>query len=276
MKKKDKKDLPKETFEPKKITINEITPFIGTIELTARVLSVETKEITTDGEQKTMFTGVLGDHTGKIPFTAWKDFKLTNDSTIHIKGGYIRSFRGMPQVNIDEEATVKKQKKQINKEDIPTLSLKLYELNEKAGMFDVSVAGRVIEIQQGSGIILRCPECNQVLREDGCRVHGSVDGVVDLRLKCVVDDGTGSVKMILNKEQTEKILGKTLDECKQMNPEELRSVLYDSMFGKQLEMQGNALQDNFGSTFLADSVKCVDIEVEKEVERVRDLLEELA
>ncbi len=274
--KKEKDVLPKETFEPKKVTIEEITPLVGTIELTSRVLSVEEKEITVDDEKKTMYTGVLGDSTGKIPFTAWKDYKLTKDSTIHIKGGYIRSFRGMPQVNIDEEATVKKQKKQISEKEIPTRSLKLYELNEKAGMFDVCITGRVIEIQQGSGIILRCPECNQVLREDGCRVHGTVEGVIDLRMKCVLDDGTGSVKTILNKDQTEEILGKTLDECKQMNPEELQSLLYESFFGKKLEMKGNALQDNFGSTFLPDNIKLVSIEADKEVERVRELLEELA
>lgn len=142
-------------------------------------------------------------------------------------------------------------------------------------MYDVSVSGRVIEIQQGSGIILRCPECNQVLREDGCRVHGSVDGTVDLRVKCVVDDGTGSIKTIFNKDQTENLLNKTLDDCKQMNPEELQSLLYDTFFAKKIHMKGNALQDNFGSTFLADTINLDTVDVEKEVERVRGLLEEL-
>ena len=274
--KKDKDALPKETFEPKKVTISEITPLVGTIELTALVLSVEDKEITVDDEKKTMYTGVLGDATGKIPFTAWKDFKIEQDNTIHIKGGYIRSFRGMPQVNIDEDATVKKQKKQISEDDIPSRSVQLYELNETAGMYDVAVSGRIIEIQQGSGLVLRCPECNQVLREDGCRVHGTVEGIVDLRLRCVVDDGTGSVKTIMNKEQTEKILGKTLEDCKQMNPEELQTLLYDAFFGKKVSMKGNALQDNFGSTFLPDSIEVTSIDMEKEVDRIRELLEELA
>ena len=274
--KKDKDALPKETFEPKKVTISEITPLVGTIELTALVLSVEDKEITVDDKKKTLYTGVLGDATGKIPFTAWKDFKIEQDNTIHIKGGYIRSFRGMPQVNIDEDATVKKQKKQISKDDIPSRSVQLYELNETAGMYDVTVSGRIIEIQQGSGLVLRCPECNQVLREDGCRVHGTVEGIVDLRLRCVIDDGTGSVKTILNKEQTEKILGKTLDDCKQMNPEELQTLLYNAFFGKKVSMKGNALQDNFGSTFLPDSIEIKSVDVDNEVERVRELLEELA
>lgn len=273
--KKEKDALPKETFEPKKISIDEITPLIGTVELTARVLSVEQKEITVDDQNKTLFTGVLGDSTGKIPFTAWKDFDISDDSTIHIKGGYIKSFRGMPQINLDENATVKKQKKQIKKEDIPTRSVQLYELNDKPGMYDVEVSGTVIELQQGSGIILRCPECNQVLREEGCRIHGTVDGTVDLRIKCVVDDGTGSVKTIFNKDQTENLIGKTLEECKQMNPEELQSIMYDTLFARIVNMKGNALQDGFGARFLVNDIKIVDKDIEKEVERVRNMLEEL-
>jgi len=274
--KKEKDALPKETFEPKKVTIAEISPLVGSIQLTARVLSVEDKEITIDDQKKTIYTGVFGDSTGKIPFTAWHDFSLKKDTTISIKGGYIKSFRGMPQVNLDEDATVKKQKKQISESDIPSRSVELHELNENAGMYDIHVSGRVIELQQGSGIVLRCPECNQVLQENGCRVHGTVEGIVDLRLKCIVDDGTGSIKTILNKEQTERTLGKTLDDCKQMNPEELQSLLYETFFAKKISMKGNALQDNFGSTFLADSIDVISVDIEKEVEHVRELLEELA
>lgn len=274
--KKEKDALPKETFEPKKVTIAEINPLVGTIELTARVLSIEEKEITVDDQKKILYTGVLGDSTAKIPFTAWTDFGIKKDKTIHINGGYVKSFRGMPQVNLDENATVKIQKNKIAEDDIPSRSLQLYELNENAGMYDVEVSGRIIEIQQGSGLILRCPECNQVLSEDGCRVHGAVEGMVDLRLKCIVDDGTGSVKTILNKEKTEQILGKTLDECKQMNPEELQSAFFNSFFGKKITMKGNALQDNFGTTFLADTLTVNTVDADKEAERVRELLEELS
>lgn len=272
---KEKDALPKETFEPKKVTINEITPLVGTVEMSAKVLSVEEKEIMVDEDKKTMFTGILGDSTGKIPFTAWEDFKLSKESTVHIKGGYVKSFRGMPQVNLDENAEVKKQKKQIKESDIPTRSLHLFELNNKQGMYDVSVSGRAIEIQQGSGIILRCPECNQVLREEGCRVHGKVDGIPDLRIKCVVDDGTGSVKTIMNKDQAERVIGKTMDECKQMNPEELHSLLNESLFARVVSMKGNSLQDFYGSTFLADTIEVVDEDVKSKVDHVRSLLEEL-
>ena len=274
--KKEKDALPKETFQPKKVTISEITPLIGTIDLTAKILDMKEQEITVNEEKKTMYTGVLGDETGKIKFTAWNDFKLSSGSTVHINGGYIKSFRGMPQVNMDENATVKKLKKEIKDSDIPTRVVQLHEIDESSGLFDVCISGTIIEIQQGSGIILRCPECNQVLREDGCRVHGNVDGIPDLRVRCVVDDGSGSVKTIFNREESEKILGKTLDECKQLNPEQLQSLMYETFFARKVKLQGNSLQDNFGSTFLPTEVDFLSVDVEKEIEQVRSMLEELA
>lgn len=274
--KKQKDALPKETFEPKKVTIAEITPLIGTVELTARVLSIDEKEITVDDEKKLMFTGVLGDETGKIPFTAWDDFSITKDATIYIKGGYIKSFRGMPQVNLDENATVKKQKKHIDEKKIPIRSVQLSELDENPGMYDVIISGTIIEIQQGSGIILRCPECNQVLQEEGCRVHGTVDGVTDLRIKCIIDDGTGSVKTILNQEKTEQVLGKTMDECKQLNPEELQGLIRDVLFARKVKLRGNSLQDSFGSTFLATELDLATIDIQQEIDHIRNLLEEYA
>ena len=33
-----------------------------------------------------------------------------------------------------------------------------------------------------------------------CNIHGEVDGKSDLRLKLVIDDGTGSISCFLNKE----------------------------------------------------------------------------
>lgn len=274
--KKEKDALPEETFQPKKVTIAQITPLVGSVELVARVLSIEEQEITVDGEKKKMYTGVIGDSTGKIPFTAWVDLNITKDATLHIKGGYIKSFRGMPQVNLDENTTVKKEKKHIDENDIPIRSVQLSELEESPGMYDVTVSGTVIEIQPGSGIVLRCPECTQVLQEEGCRVHGTVDGVADLRIKCIVDDGTGSVKAILNKEKAEQILQKTMDECKQMNPEELQALMRDRLFAQPVKLQGNALQDGFGLTFLVTDVAMVSIDVEQEINRVQELLEELA
>jgi len=158
--KKDESVLPKEAFEPKKCMIKELHSNMGTVDITAAILEIEKKDVEVDGEKKTVFSGVLGDETGKTPFTAWTDFKLKKGETIHIIGGGIRSWKGVPQISFDENATVSKAEKKINPKDVPIRRLMMYEAVEHPGLFDVEVTGDVIEILIGSGLIMRCPECN--------------------------------------------------------------------------------------------------------------------
>jgi replication factor A1 len=268
--KKDENALPKEAFEPTKCKVREIYPGMGAVDIKIIVLEVEKKEVEVDGDTKTMFTGVLGDETGKIPFTAWHDFKLKKEDTISLVGGYVRSFRGMPQISFDENATVKKQKKDtLSIDAIPQQSLGLYEVEEHTGMFDISIKGRVIEVQQGSGFILRCPECNRMLRDGACQIHGGVDGIPDLRIKCIIDDGTGSVSAIFNQEITEEIVGKTMDECKDMKPGALMDLIQDTVFAHLFSLKGNTMRDNFGVTFLPTSIEKVKVDIKKQAEQVK-------
>ncbi|HEX2021699.1 MAG TPA: hypothetical protein VHH36_03250, partial [Candidatus Thermoplasmatota archaeon] len=46
------------------------------IELVAKILTVNPKEITVKGQPKTIWYGYLADETGKVPYTAWKDLNL--------------------------------------------------------------------------------------------------------------------------------------------------------------------------------------------------------
>lgn len=271
---KEEDALPKEAFEPKKCQIKEIYPGMGAVDIQVVVLDIEQKDVEVDGQTKTMFTGVVGDETGKIPFTAWHDFKLKKEDTISLVGGYVRSFRGMPQISFDENATVKKQKKgTLSLDVIPQQSLELFEVEEHTGMFDITIEGRVIEVQQGSGFILRCPDCNRMLRDGSCQIHGTVDGVPDLRIKCIIDDGTGSVSAIFNKEISEKILGKTMDECQDMKPDALMDLIQDTLYAHMFSLKGNTMRDNFGTTFLPNSIEQVEIDAEKMADQVKnDLL----
>jgi replication factor A1 len=272
--KKDKNALPKETFEPTKCTIDEIYAGMGPLDLNACILEIEKKELEIDGESKTRFSGVLGDSTGKIPFTAWYDFKLKEKDTISLIGGYVRSWRGIPQVTFDEKAKVKKLKKDcISTEDIPERKLPLFEVEEHSGLYDVSVQGRLIEIQQGSGFILRCPECNRMLQDNQCQVHGDVEGIPDLRMKCIIDDGTGSVSAVFNREISEMLLGKTIDECKQMDPQSLMNLMKDLLYAHVFELRGNTLRDQFGITFIPQEVKRVEFDVKKDAEKIISMLD---
>ena len=166
-------------------------------------------------------------------------------------------------------------KNKIPKKDLQIQKMPLFKIVEKRGALDVEIEGTIIEIRTGSGVIQRCPECNRAMINDECSIHGKVKGKEDLRVKLVVDDGTGSVTSILNKDLAEKILDNTLEECKKMNEDELIEDINKKLFAQRISLQGNALGDEFGTTLLAKNAKLVDYDINEEAEKLSQELEDL-
>jgi replication factor A1 len=91
----------------------------------------------------------------------------------------------------------------------------------------------------------------------------------------VIDDGSGSVSTVLNRDLTEKILGKTLDECKKINEETLLEELDRKLFAQRIMVKGNALSDDFGTNVIAKDAEFVDFNISEEAENLSSELEDL-
>jgi replication factor A1 len=273
IKKIDASEMPEVSLEPRTYQVKDLRGGLSSVEVTARILEVQDREVEISGQKKKVFSGVLGDETGKAQFTAWHDFKLKEGVVVKITGGYVKSWKGIPQLTFDEKAKVEKlDATTIPKKDVTTQKISLADLVERNGALDVEVEGTIIEIQRGSGLVQRCPQCNRVLQQGACTVHGAVEGKADLRMKLVVDDGTGSVSAILGKDLTEKLLGKTMTDAgsEEGLVEEMNTVL----FGHRISVQGNALGDQFGVTVIARDANRADFNVAAEAERLSQELEE--
>ena len=276
IKKTDKDRLPKSAFEPREHKVKDLRSGLGSVVVTARINEINEREVAVNGDTKKVFSGNLSDETGKAQFTSWHDFKIKEGDVLQISGGYIKSWRGIPQLTFDQNATVKKlDKSDIPKADFEISKMPLHLLIERRGALDVEVEGTVIEIRPGSGLVMRCPECNRTLTNGECSIHGSVEGVQDIRIKLVVDDGTGAVSGVLNREVTEKLLGKTLDECKEMGEEVLLSEINLMLFAHKISMKGNALSDEFGTSFIARDADLVNVDIQSEAEKLAKEMEDL-
>lgn len=269
------------------------------ITITARVLDCNEKTISTANGQKTLVEGVLADETGRIPFSAWEPEKLPAEfkanAVVRVKGAYARAYRGVPNVNFGQYATV---------EILPTNALpdaeslkaekpfNLGELEAAGGGEGVLVEGVVLEVKKGSGIIFRCPHveesrtCNRVLQKNECRIHGKQKGAPDLRIKAVVDDGHGAATFFAGREATEKILGKTLAQAQEqardaMTVDVIQDELTEKLTARRVVVRGKALSDDFGLTILAGEVeyapaKDTEAEAEKLLGQVAELLPEVS
>ena len=276
IKKTDKEKLPESAFKPREMKVADLRSGLGSVDVKARIQEIKQRDVEVNGESKKVFSGTIADETGKAQFTAWHDFKLKEEDVLQITGGYVKSWKGIPQLTFDDRATVKKlEKSKIPKANIELTKMPLHILVEKGGALDVKVEGTVIEVRPGSGIIRRCPDCNRTLQDGECSIHGKVSGKSDLRLKLVIDDGTGSVSSILNKDITEKLIGKKLEECEKMSEDTLIEDINKKLFAHKISLTGNALGDEFGTSLIAKDAELVNINVSEEAERLSQELEEL-
>jgi len=272
----DKEKLPESAFVPREVKVIGLRSGMGAVGVNARIIEINERETVVDGVSKKVFSGVLADETGKAQFTSWHDFKLKEGDVLRITGGYVKSWKGIPQLTFDERAEVKKlDKSKIPKKDLELTKLPIFKLIEKRGGIDVQVEGTIIEVRPGSGVIMRCPECNRAIQNGECSIHGQVNEKPDLRLKLVIDDGTGSISTVLNRKITEKIIGKTLDECEKIDENTFIDELNNTLFTRKIIVQGNALSDEFGTNVIAKDADFVDFDISKEAEKLSSEVEEL-
>jgi replication factor A1 len=266
--------------KPTPVDIVDLRAGASNVAVTARILSAETREVEVEGTPKSVFSGVLADGTGKSQFSAWKDFGLREDEVVRIEGAYVKSWRGIPQLSFDERATVTR----LAPDALPPKAklaesprMWIEDLAERGGGVDVTVRGILIDLREGSGLVSRCPECRRVLRKGACRIHGEVKGEPDLRVKAVLDDGSGALTAVFDRELTEALLDKTMDAAiaqakEAMSADVVRDELADILVAQPIEARGNVTSDDYGLMMIVDVAKILKVDVQAEA---REMLEGL-
>ncbi|MFA0823260.1 MAG: Single-stranded DNA binding protein [Methanomethylovorans sp.] len=223
------------------------------------------RDVSIKGTDTKIIEGVVADETGKLPFTSWLPMKGVDiGSFISFKAAQVRLFRGIPSLNFTNETSweiLPKDQSPFSKKDLisdESTSVPISSVLEKDGIFDVVVTGNIISVRPGSGIIERCPVCNRVIQNNICRAHGNVTGIKDMRIKAILDDGTGAVYIMLNKELSEIVFGESMEEAENIMKDSLsKDAVYESMkrslIGSYLTVRGNSSKNEFGTTIVARS-----------------------
>jgi len=256
--------------ESTELKIAELKDGTSGVTVSARVLSLDKREVEVKGAKKTLISGVLGDESGKVQFTAWHDFGLKAGDPVKISGAYTKAWRGIPQLNFDERSQVAKSDAELpGLKDFKAAAVRtVIDVEKAGGGFDVTLRGMILDVRGGTGIIFRCAQCNRVTQNGACRIHGEVDAVPDLRIKAILDDGTSTLTVVFGREVTEGILGQTLDQClaevKKMNVVNYDVVgkkLADMLIARPIEARGNATSDEFGLMLIGTELTMPIIEV---------------
>jgi replication factor A1 len=115
---------------------------------------------------------------------------------------------------------------------------------------DAAMTGAVVDVQSGSGLVKRCPECNRILVKGACVDHGKQEGEYDLRVKAVIDDGRTAQDIILNQELTYKVTGIDVKVAKKMamdavDPAVVLDEIKRILLGKYFTVKGPVLGSRY-------------------------------
>jgi len=209
------------------------------IDITAKV--VELWEPRSDAVAQ---VGLLGDETGTIKFTKWSksDLPTLEEGEVYdLRNVVTDEYQGRFSMKLNRTTTIEHLDEEI-------------EVGDDA----VEVAGALVDIQSGSGLIKRCPEedCTRVLQNGRCSEHGESEGEFDLRIKGVIDDGEDVHEVIFDREATEELTGITLEKAQEMAMDALdTSVVADAMHERILGRYYRVVGPTLGRYVLANEVE---------------------
>jgi len=200
-------------------------------------------------------TGLLGDESGTVAFKKWTKANLPQveeGKSYIFKNVATSEWQGRFSVSLNKTSEI-----------IPIPE------DIKVGNTLVEFQGAIVDIQSGSGLIKRCPECKRALIKGACGEHGKVDGIYDLRVKAVMDNGEKVQDILMNREVTEAFTGITLDKAKEMATEALDQavvldVIKSKLVGRYYVVTGAKL-DRF---ILVDTIKQDVSPIEEDLARV--------
>jgi replication factor A1 len=259
-------------------TLADLEPGDRGVAIEVKVSEVETKTIDgRDGETE-ILSGVLADESARLPFTDWAPHDTIEEGqSVRIENAYVREFRGAPSVNVSEFSVVTGSETAIDAEaGAPRHTIA--DAIESGGMFDVEVCANVLAVRDGSGLIQRCPECGRVVQKGQCRSHGSVDGVDDLRIKAILDDGTDAVTAILGAEITAAIYGGDINDAREqareaMDQTVVAETISEEIVGREFRVRGTLSVDEYGANLNASAF---DENDDDPAARARALLDRIA
>ena len=265
-----------ELVESEKVSIADLRNGMRDVSITLQIENWAQRTFESqDGSSRVVRSGDVMDPTGRCRLTAWCDFDPTPGDSIRIEGGRVQFWQGSPDLVIDSLEQVSSLSdspwEKIDPEN-HWVEVGLTEITQGGSRRGISTSGTIVAINNGSGIIERCPECRRMLRDGSCTEHGAQRGEEDLRLRFVLDDGVSNANLFLGKEPAEEFLGMKMDKIKSeissIGKEVFVSNLRRRVLARKMAVHGRCAVDGQGAMLFADKVELVESKPAEEAEMV--------
>jgi hypothetical protein len=194
------------------VTLSELIPgrYVST---TARVVYLRAIEKQDALGSKMIFSGILEDAAFKVPFVSHRiSYPLIRNCVYKFQSAYVHEFPSEKSLLLVITEYTKISPKDV--ENYRDYSWKPTIESIKRPVKSVALQGVITTVHSNSGLIKRCNNCKSILYDDSCpnKCPKEEGWGWDLRVSCRLYDGSGSMKMILTKDITSKILQRNLAE----------------------------------------------------------------
>jgi replication factor A1 len=215
---------------PSVVSVAELKPGVASV----RVKMVQEWEARSE---RILQTGLVGDPTGTIKFTIWKEEgkePLTSDTVYDIYYATVDEYNGRLSLVLNSGTVVPDEGAEL-----------------EIGAGGQVYGGAIVHVGQGSGLVKRCPVegCNRVLsRQNYCPIHEiQPEFRYDLRIKAVLDDGVTTKNILMQRETTEEVAGLPLDEAVELaensplGMDEVFLRVQSAVMGRYLDCRGREM-----------------------------------
>jgi hypothetical protein len=190
------------------LTLSDLIPkqYITT---TGRIVFLKTIERQDALGSKMVFSGILEDSYFKVPFVSYKiTYPLIRSSVYKFNSAYVHEFDDKSLLLIATEHTkIESKNVEDYREYVWTPKIE----SIKRPVQSISLQGVITTIHSNSGLVKRCNNCKSLLY-DSCPNKCPDNWGWDLRVSSRLYDGTGSIKMVLTKDITSRVLQRNLSE----------------------------------------------------------------
>jgi len=251
------------------VTISQLRDGSRDVEAIVQITEWTKRSFVRDGQEKFLWSGQIADPSGKCRMSAWEELPISESDlpvTIKVKGVRVRAWQGIPDITVDNASQVEILKSTPWDDSIDlsnhVVEVPLTELVNGSSRVGISTQGIVASVREDCGIIMRCTQCRRVLRDGNCSQHGDDEGNQDVRLRLVIDDGTSTASLLINKEASLNLLNMTEDKIKSEidsdGQMEFVQRLRGKLLGQLVTASGRTIVDEQGAMLLADKAEIIE------------------
>jgi len=179
------------------------------VTVVAKVTSISARDVWDRLGSKRVFSGCVEDETFRAPYVCHKTaLPLERGSILEISSAYVHEFEDRALLLVLTEHTDAKPQ--------PSRDGSEFAWHPRIGgirrpVWNVVLSGVVPRISDRSGLVRRCNGCKSIVR-GSCPNGCGADWDWDLRISCTLQDRSGSMRMILGRYLSSKVLERNLGE----------------------------------------------------------------